>query len=186
MVMKHLQSIIFSPEFMAGISKGVSEAVAESEAAGLRPSYEPARSQLQALHDLLEANRIADAGGLKQAMPTAEEWSNRGNLSREQKPELHRKAVAERREQDRRYLEFHCAVAELLYQPGQPGAWIKQEALKRIALWEEQGLCASYAWKWRECLAQPEEYGRRSMLREDEPGVAMRCNSPFTSIAYVV
>ncbi|BDT57042.1 hypothetical protein MasN3_05360 [Massilia varians] len=185
MATKDLQSIIFSAELMAGISKGVNQAVAESDAAGLRPAYAPARCQLQALHDLLEANRAADLAGLERVLPSAEEWNNRDNLTREQKLEHRRKVLAEKKEQERRQLAFHCAVADLLYQSGQPGTWIKREALKQIELWEKRNLCANYAWKWRECLAQPEEFGRAIMLQEDDRGVAMRCNSPFTAIAYV-
>jgi hypothetical protein len=185
MVTKNLQDRMFSPEVRDAISESIREAVAAADAAGLRPAYEPAMSQLRALHDLIEANRAADAAGLTQVMPSIEEHNDQANMSHARKFELRRLALAEKREQERRQLEFHRTVAELLYQPGQPGAWIKQEALKRIELWEEQGLASSYAWKWRECLAQPEEYGRPIMLCEEDRGVAMRCNSPFYGIAYV-
>lgn len=49
MTTKNLQPFIFSPDFHEGVSRAIRKAVAESDAAGLRPAYEPAFSQLRTL-----------------------------------------------------------------------------------------------------------------------------------------
>jgi len=152
---KSLESLIFSAEFEQGVQEAVRKAVAEADAAGLRPAYEPAFSRLR-------------------------ELERKGKLAQEEVLEARRLARAEKAQRDQANLEFHQAVVELLYQPGQPGAWIKRKALETVQKWEDGQLCnPRYIVAWRQWLDMPYEYAKAAILREDDVGLSMRCNSPF-------
>lgn len=141
MAQKSLRSFIFSPEFEEGVSRAIEKAVAESDAAGLQPAYEPAFSQLRTLERMAGSKNGLD-------------------------------------------LEFHRAVAELLYQPEQPGNWLKRQAFRLLQSWEDSKSCdSSYIVRWREWLDLPSELGKAEILREDDLGTSMRRNSPFIFLA---
>jgi hypothetical protein len=59
MTKQSLQDLIFSNESKEGISEAIRQAIAEANAAGLRPAYEPAFSQLRTLEKMAD-----EKGGL--------------------------------------------------------------------------------------------------------------------------
>ncbi len=82
---KNMQKLIFSDEFMEGVGKAIEDAVAESDAAGLPPAYEPAFTKLR-------------------------EFRVDQKKSRDELIELRREARAEKAKKDHATLEFHRKV----------------------------------------------------------------------------
>ncbi len=152
---KSFESLIFGAELEQGVREAVRKAVAEANAAGLRPAYEPAFSRLR-------------------------ELERKGKLAQVEVLEACRVSRGEKAQRDQANLEFHRAVVELLYQPGQPGVWIKLKALETVQKWADGQLCnPQYIAAWRQWLDMPYEYAKAAILREDDIGLSMRCNSPF-------
>lgn len=188
---KDLQSFIFSPEFMQGVDKAIARAVAESDAAGLRPAYEPAFSQLrvlekiakQSLEEKLDVRRQMHAL-LSKARPLEEmkAWPQ------EKKWAAHREAVEEKESRERRTrelqaldLEFHRMALDLLQQPGQPGVWIKRKALEALQQWRDQELCQRDDIEaWRRWFELPIEDAKEEILREGRTRIRWR--SPLAYI----
>lgn len=188
---KDLQSFIFSPEFMQGVDKAIAGAVAESDAAGLRPAYEPPFSQLRALEKMakqsleekLEVRRQMHAI-LSKARPLEEmkAWPQ------EEKWVRHREAVEEKESRERRTrelealdLEFHRMVFDLLAQPGQPGVWIKRKTLEALQQWQYQELCQRDDIEvWRRWFDLPIENAKEEILRER--ATLIRWRSPLAYI----
>lgn len=139
--------------------------------------------EFQELQALSKAMMEADIAGLK--LPAnARTLEDIARLSPEEKIALHRHAVAQKKAKDQRNLEFHRKAFELLYLPGERGAWVKAEALKMIQKWEDRKLCnPRYAHTWRQWLDLPADYGKKQILREDDLGVSMRCNTPLKFLA---
>lgn len=125
----------------------------------------------------------ADAEGLRPP-PGSRPWEDRANLTREELLALRRHAIAAKRAQEQRQLEFHRKAVELLLLPDERGAWVKARALERIQMWEERKLCSPhYVQKWREWLDQPAEFAKRAILLENDLGISMRCNTPFSFLS---
>lgn len=187
---KDVQSLIFSPEFERGIHEAIARAVAEADAAGLRPAYEPAFSQLRTLEDMakrsreekMDVNRQMHAHFSK--LGTLEQMRNQ---SREEKLKAHREAIAEKesreqrtREVQRMELEFHRMVLDLLEQPGQPGDWIRRKALEVFQKWEQEQPPNVIMDHWRSWFDLPIEDAKREIL--GERGRFMRSYSPLIAI----
>lgn len=128
----------------------------------------------------------ADAAGLRPP-PGSRPWEDRANLTREEGLDLRRHAIAGKRAQEKRQLEFHRKAVELLLLPDERGAWVKAQALETVQMWEDRRLCSPhYVEVWRALLDLPADYARREILREDDFGVSMRCNTPFGFLGYVL
>lgn len=102
------------------------------------------------------------------------------SIEREAGRARRRELLAEKRQEDLQRLDEHRKVVDLLFRGDDLSRQIRAEALEQIEKWERNNLCnPRYPWKWREWLDQPEGYARAAILREDDLGVSMRCNSPF-------
>lgn len=94
---------------------------------------------------------------------------------------LRRQAREEKRQQDLRRLDVHRQIVDLLFRGDDLSRQIRAEALGQIDDWERHQVCSPhYVTEWRQWLDLPEEYARAAMLREDDIGVSMRQNSPFS------
>lgn len=93
--------------------------------------------------------------------------------------ELRRAARQEKKQQDEEHRERHREILKLM--DGPLGEWIRQKAHEQIDKWEQNKLCIPRYWvEWREWLAMPAPYLEAAVLREDDLGVSMRQNSPFS------
>jgi hypothetical protein len=93
--------------------------------------------------------------------------------------ELRRAARQEKKRQDEEHRERHRQILKLM--DGSLGEWIRQKAHEQIDKWERDKLCSPRYWvMWREWLAMPAPYLEAAVLREDDLGVSMRQNSPFS------
>ncbi|WP_322402908.1 hypothetical protein [Massilia luteola] len=126
---KNLQKLIFSSEFMDGVSRAIEKAVAEADAAGLPPAYEPAFSKLK-------------------------EFRGYQKKSREELIELRRQARARELKKDHATLEFHRKVFDLLEEGGQPAGFITRKAREMIQMWESKGLNSKYGPQWKQLLGR--------------------------------
>lgn len=157
---KKMQKLIFSDEFMQGVGKAIENAVAESDAAGLAPAYEPAFTKLR-------------------------EFRVDQKKSRDELIELRREARAEKAKKDHATLEFHRKVFDLLEEGGQPADFIMRKAQEMIELWENRGLNGMYGPMWRQLLNGSPMAARNFILSDDNSGwpLGLRSSSPFTHIA---
>jgi len=157
---KNLQNLIFSPEFMEAVSRAIENAVAESDAAGLPPAYEPAFTKLK-------------------------EFRDDQKKSREELIELCRYALPERKKKDHVTLEFHLKVFDLLEEGGQPAVFIMRKAREMIQIWESKGLNSKYGPKWKQLLDESPASARDFILSVDQDivPVGFQSSSPFVHIA---
>jgi len=94
--------------------------------------------------------------------------------------ETRRLALAEKHEHDRRLLEFHRKIYDLLKFSDRADE-IQKSALNRIALWKEKQLCSDeYINDWKLMLANLDDFERMALNKSDN-GVALRQNSPFSA-----
>lgn len=92
-----------------------------------------------------------------------------------------RRAARQKKEQrEKKHRDLHRRI--LLLINGPQGEWIRQQAHEQINKWERYELCNPRYWvTWREWLAMPAPYFEAVVLRDDELGVSMRQNSPFSA-----
>jgi hypothetical protein len=91
-----------------------------------------------------------------------------------------RQAREQKRLHDLKVLEEHRQIVDLLFRGDDLSQKIRAEALATIDIWERKEICSPYyVHEWREWLNWPEKYARAAILREDDIGLSMRCNSPF-------
>lgn len=157
---KNLQKLIFSPEFMDGVSRAIEKAVAEADAAGLPPAYEPAFSKLR-------------------------EFRGYQKKSREELIGLRCDARARELQKDHATLEFHRKVFDLLEEGSQPAGFITRKAREMIQMWESKGLNSKYGPQWKQLLDESPATARRFILSTDKDVVSIRfhSSSPFLHIA---
>lgn len=166
---------IFRPEFLEGVDNAVRRAVEQADAAGLRPAYEPAFSQLRTLEEMarrsleekLDVRRQMRAHFSKlRPVEEMKAWP----LDEQKK--MRREAIEEKESRERRnreleaqYLEFHRLAIDLLEQPGQPGIWIKRQVLEALQQWQDQELCErDIIEAWRRWFDLPIEDAKREIL----------------------
>lgn len=157
---KNLQNLIFSPEFMEATSRAIEKAVAESDAAGLPPAYEPAFTKLR-------------------------EFRADQKKSREELIEMRRQGLTEKALKDPATLEFHRKVFDLLEEGGQPAGFIMRKARDMIQRWESNGVNSKYGPMWKQLLEKSPPEARDFVLSTDEDMrlLGLRSSSPFTHIA---
>lgn len=101
--------------------------------------------------------------------------------------ELRRQARADKAQLDARILELHYQVVQLLHQGSEQSDWVRAEAFKQTDLWEDRRLCnPRYVHEWRRLLELPVDQAQVEILREDDYGISMRQNSPFTAALILV
>lgn len=147
---KSLEEILFSAENQAAAHEAVRSAVEQAAAAGLPPAYALGNGELAWL---------------------------------KQDPELLKKqrqvARQAKRQRDDEHRERHRQVLQLL--DGPQREWILKKAREQINKWESNHLCnPRYVFMWREWLDMPPALCKVAVLREDDLGVSMRQNSPFS------
>lgn len=147
---KSLEELILGAESQAAASAAVRRAVERADAAGLPPAY------------------CTESGAMA--------WLEKDPAKL---LELRRAARQEKHQQDEECRERHRQILKLLDSP--QGDWIRQKAHEQIDKWERNKLCSPRYWvMWREWLAMPAPYLEAAVLREDDLGVSMRQNSPFS------
>lgn len=93
---------------------------------------------------------------------------------------LRRQALSEKAQLDKKRLDAHRQIVDLLFQGDEQSQIVRAEALGQIEKWERNHLCnPRYVVMWRQWLSMPASFARAAILREDDLGVSMRQNSPF-------
>lgn len=185
------EPFIFRPEFLEGVGTAIRRAVEESDAAGLRPAYEPAFSQLRTLEGMAKRSleeKLDVHRQMSAVFSKTRSWEELRAQSQDEKLKAHQEAVTEKESRERRTrelqaqdLEFHRMALDLLQQPGQPGAWIKRQALEALQQWRDQELCQPDDIEaWRRWFDLPIEDAKEEILREG--GTRIRWRSPLAFI----
>jgi len=147
---KSLEELILRAENQAAASAAVRRAVEQADAAGYPPADQ------------------TDSGDMS--------WLEKDPAKR---VELHRAAVKAKKQQDEVHRQRHRLICQLM--DGPQGEWIRQKAHEQIDKWERNQLCHPRYWDmWRKWLALPSSFHEKTILREDDIGVSMRQNSPFS------
>jgi len=169
---------IFRPEFLEGVDNAIRRAVDQADAAGLRPAYEPAFSQLRTLEEMAKRS-LEEKLDVRRKMSAhfskLRPWEEMKALPLDERKQLHREAIEEKESRERRTrelvaqdLEFHRMALDLLGKPGQPGVWIKRQALEALQQWQDQELCPRDDIEaWRRWLDLPIEDAKEEILREN-------------------